>query len=382
MMALKYKEGTSTANHVSEFQSVMNQLLGMGVKFDDEILGLWLLATLPNSWDTFRVSLINYAPHGIIKLVLAKSDVLNEEGRNRENDGKGRDKSQSKSRSIYKNLECHHFGKKCHIKKYYFKLKRENKGGGHKNDQNDDEKSESVATVTREDLLVICDQNLFNLAFDETSWVIDNGASIHVTSRGNFFTSYTPGDFGVLKMGNDGLASVTCMGDVSLFQSSVERETGKKLKSIRTDNGSEYRDVKLPSSFWAESLNIVTHVINMPPSVPLRGDVPEKVCYRLYDPIQKKFVRSRDVVIIKDQTIDYIDKTEKKDSLDSGDLTNVNLVPLDPSLNPVQDDGHGDVNDDQQDVGNFDAPIDDVVTDQQQAPIAPPVVPFRRSSRD
>ncbi|GMI77271.1 hypothetical protein HRI_001396400 [Hibiscus trionum] len=83
MMALKYKEGMSTADHVNDFQSVMNQLLGMGVKFDYEILGLWLLATLPNSWETFRVSLINSSPQGIITLDLAKSGVLNEKVRRR-----------------------------------------------------------------------------------------------------------------------------------------------------------------------------------------------------------------------------------------------------------------------------------------------------------
>ncbi|KAK9028638.1 hypothetical protein V6N11_025790 [Hibiscus sabdariffa] len=73
MMALKYKEGKSTTDHVGEFQSVMNQLLGMGVKFDDKILGLWLLVTLPDSWEIFRVSLINSTPRGIITLDLAKS---------------------------------------------------------------------------------------------------------------------------------------------------------------------------------------------------------------------------------------------------------------------------------------------------------------------
>ncbi|KAK9005531.1 hypothetical protein V6N11_042959 [Hibiscus sabdariffa] len=250
MMALKYKEGTSTTDHVSEFQSVMNQLLGISVKFDDAILELWLLATLPDPWETFRVSLINSAPQGIITLDLAKSGVLNEEvrrisqgstsqsevlvtenmGRNKERDGKGRDKSGSKSRSRYKNLKCHHYGKKGHIKKYCFKLKRENKGGGDKHDRNDNEKSERVVVVTREDLLVICDENVVNLACDETSWVIDTGASIHVTSRRDFFTSYTPSDFGVLKMDNDSLVSVTSMGDVSLVSNN---DTKLILKDVR-----------------------------------------------------------------------------------------------------------------------------------------------------
>ena len=104
---------------------------------------------------------------------------------------------------------------------------------------------------------------------------------------------------------------------------SVERETGKKLKCIRTDNGGEYTgsfheyclrqgirhqrtppktpqlnglaermnrtliervrcllsDAKLPRSFWAEALNTVTHVINLSPSVPLKGDVPDRVWF-------------------------------------------------------------------------------------------------------
>ncbi|KAL4311654.1 hypothetical protein GQ457_01G013270 [Hibiscus cannabinus] len=130
------------------------------------------------------------------------------------------------------------------------------------------------------------------------------------------------------------------------FQASVERETGKKLKCIRTDNGGEYRGsfheyyAKLPRLFWAEALNTVAHVINLSPIIPLQGDVPDKFrfgkdlsydhlrvfgckefvhvpkderCYldaktrqcifivygldgdfgkRLYDPVQKKLIRS------------------------------------------------------------------------------------------
>ncbi|KAK8540192.1 hypothetical protein V6N12_046483 [Hibiscus sabdariffa] len=75
-------------------------------------------------------------------------------------------------------------------------------------------------------------------------------------------------------------------------------------------------------------------------------------------PIKKELVRSRDVVFIEDQTIDDIDKTKKEDSPDSGDLTDVNSVPLDSSLNLIQDDLHGDVNNDHQDIVDFDAPIE------------------------
>ena len=36
-----------------------------------------------------------------------------------------------------------------------------------------------------------------------------------------------------------------------------------------------------------------------------------KFGYILYDPIEKKLVRSRDVVFMEDQTIHHIEKTEK-----------------------------------------------------------------------
>lgn len=40
----------------------------MGVKFEYEILGLWLLDTLPNSWENLRVSLITSTPGGTITM--------------------------------------------------------------------------------------------------------------------------------------------------------------------------------------------------------------------------------------------------------------------------------------------------------------------------
>ena len=98
-----------------------------------------------------------------------------------------------------------------------------------------------------------------------------------------------------------------------LFQALVERETGKKLKCIRTDNGGEYlgpfdayckmhgirhqrtppktpqlnglaermnktlvervrcllSQAGLPNSFWREALSTVVYVLNRSPSIPL-----------------------------------------------------------------------------------------------------------------
>ena len=56
-MQLRHKEGTPISDHANEFQGLLDQLPNVGVKFDDEILGLWLLNTLPDSWEIFRVLL-------------------------------------------------------------------------------------------------------------------------------------------------------------------------------------------------------------------------------------------------------------------------------------------------------------------------------------
>ena len=52
---LKYKDGTPFTEHLSEFQGRCDQWSAASIKFDDDVLGLFLLITLPDSWETFRV---------------------------------------------------------------------------------------------------------------------------------------------------------------------------------------------------------------------------------------------------------------------------------------------------------------------------------------
>jgi hypothetical protein len=50
LMYLRYQDGTSLTDHLNTFQGIINQLAGMGIKFDDKVQGLCLLGTLSNSW--------------------------------------------------------------------------------------------------------------------------------------------------------------------------------------------------------------------------------------------------------------------------------------------------------------------------------------------
>jgi len=80
-MNLRYKEGTSISDHLSEFQGCFDQLSSMGVKFEDKILELWLFNTLPNSWENLRVTLTNSAPSGVVTMDFVKTAISNEEVR-------------------------------------------------------------------------------------------------------------------------------------------------------------------------------------------------------------------------------------------------------------------------------------------------------------
>ncbi|RVW14266.1 Retrovirus-related Pol polyprotein from transposon TNT 1-94 [Vitis vinifera] len=551
----KYKEGTPIAEHLNEIKSIVNQLAAMKITFDDELQALLLLSSLPESWETLVVTVSNSTPDGVVTMSQVTSSLLNEETRRKssgsshsealviENRGRGRskskashnrDKSRGRSSSISKkDVECYYCHKKGHMKRECRKLKfkEQNK------EKNSEKKQNDTAVVTDGELMIIRDDVSVNLIGQETDWVIDSGASFHVTSRADFFTSYSQGDFGNVRMGNEDVSKIVGMGDICLetntgcklllrdvrhvpdirlnlistgklddegynnnfsdgkwklskgslvvakgkktcslytvqakickcvvntlendsstdlwhrrlghmsekglqvlskkellagikdqvldvfkhFQAKVERETGRQLKCVRSDNGGEYigpfdqyctnhgirhektvkktpqqngvaermnRTIlervrcllshsKLPRSFWGEAMRTAVDLINLSPSVPLNGDVPEKVwtgkevsydhlrvfgcrafvhipkderskldpkakqCifigygheefgYRLYDPVDKKVVRSRDVVFLEDQTIEDIDKLESAES-----STN-DLVDLDP-LNP------------------------------------------------
>ena len=49
LVNLKLKEGKSIAEHLSEFQDLVNQMVTMKLVIDDELQTLLLLSSLPNS---------------------------------------------------------------------------------------------------------------------------------------------------------------------------------------------------------------------------------------------------------------------------------------------------------------------------------------------
>ncbi|RDY01631.1 hypothetical protein CR513_15018, partial [Mucuna pruriens] len=201
----EFKEDTSLSDHLNEFQGIIDQMLGMDIKFEDEILGLLLLNSLLESWETFKVSITNSVPNSVVSLQMANGSVLNEEmkrkGEKLEKGTKGgREKSKSKYKSRYKNVKAY--------TEALFLVKKENKDKkGKSKEKDDDDDDDRVTIATGDDLVILRDFDSVNLVFDVSI------ATLHVTPRKKFFTSYTSDDFGVLKMDNDDVTEVIDVGD-------------------------------------------------------------------------------------------------------------------------------------------------------------------------
>jgi len=223
------------------------------------------------------------------------------------------------------------------------------------------------------------------------------------------------------------------LGVFKQFQVIVERETGKKLKCVRTDNNGEYcgpfdeycrqqgirqkktspktpqlnglakrmnrtlmervrcllSKAKLSGSFWGEALYTVAHVINLCSVVVLHVDVLERVWYgkdvsyshlrvfgckafvhvpkderskldaktrecifigyghdefgyRFYDLVEKKLVRSHDVIFVEDHTIEDIGKIKKSKSLSTDDVVDFDPAPQTDTPNVADFDSYHD----------------------------------------
>ena len=74
----------------------------------------------------------------------------------------------------------------------------------------------NVVVVVQDDLLFACDKDVINLVSQDTSWVVDSGATSHVTPRKDFFSSYTSVNSEVLKLSNAGEVKVFGIGTVCL----------------------------------------------------------------------------------------------------------------------------------------------------------------------
>ncbi|KAI5342466.1 hypothetical protein L3X38_010341 [Prunus dulcis] len=227
-----YKLWTKLSS-IYERKTVQNKALVIRrlMVLDDELQALVLLSSLPDSWDTLVVSLSNLAPQGILTLDIVKDSMFNEEARRKEQGvaaesealvskyrgrtnnrkfhrqdklkGKSRDGSRGRSKTR-KDVECYHCGGIGHMNRECRLFKREQDRGNEKSYA----RHMTTTTSGGNKVIILCGDGFVNFSSQDTCWIVDFGASFHVTSQRDFFTSYTNGDFGNVRMGNDKLSKI------------------------------------------------------------------------------------------------------------------------------------------------------------------------------
>ncbi|MCO5602950.1 hypothetical protein L7F22_057091 [Adiantum nelumboides] len=78
-MRLSMKEGSSVSSHLNEFNALYSQLTSKGLNFDDEMKAIFLVCSLPASWDTFNTSISNSTHGGKLAFGDVTSALLTED---------------------------------------------------------------------------------------------------------------------------------------------------------------------------------------------------------------------------------------------------------------------------------------------------------------
>jgi DNA mismatch repair ATPase MutL len=123
-----------------------------------------------------------------------------------------RDKSKGKSNSR-SDIKCFFCGKLRHAKRECRKFKKEQlkeKGEEQK------EEKDTAAVVLDGDVVLAFDEAYAYITCDESTWVIDTAASFHITPHRDFFSSYTSGNFGWVRMRNEAKCKIVGMEDIQL----------------------------------------------------------------------------------------------------------------------------------------------------------------------
>ena len=273
---LRMKEGTNVTSHLNEFNIIFTQLISQGLEFGEEVKCIFMLCSLPPSWDTFCTAISNSAPgtglvyNDVIGSLLTeeirrKSMESTKQGdayvasdgkqrgrtRNREK-SKERGRSRSKSRGSTRDIECYYCGKKGHMKKDCHAWQRDkkkqnaNKQSDSSSTPKDKEKAEELNVVESPSMLTLIEDmpatdilvftaniELEALVAQEASadqnWVIDSGASFHVTPHREWFSTYAP-MHGIVKLGDAYELEICGMGDIKLV---LRNGTEFMLRNVR-----------------------------------------------------------------------------------------------------------------------------------------------------
>jgi hypothetical protein len=222
--------GDSVIEHLNGFNTLVSQLVSVNIMIREEDKCITLLCSLSDSWDNLVVT-IGITTQSTLKYEDVVASLLSEEMRQKsmdsqstddlfvrgptqdKNPGKssgGRSKSKGRSKSLGKSLrKCWKCDKTWHYKKDC-KSKKVDKPKGSNNTS-----STEAKTSTEEGGDVYLESTSTHA--DCSVWLIDSGASYHMTPHMEWFCEYEKYDGGDVFLGDDLTAKIMGRGRVELL---------------------------------------------------------------------------------------------------------------------------------------------------------------------
>jgi hypothetical protein len=227
---LRMEDGDSVTEHLNAFNTLVSQLVSVNITIAEEDKCITLLCSLPDSWDNLVVA-IGSTTQSTLKYEDVVASLLSEEMRWKSMDGHstdalfvrghtqdrnpgkssgGRSKSTGRSKSPGKSLrKCWKCGKTGHYKKDC-KSKKVDKPKG-----SDSTSSTEAKTSTEEGGDVYLAST--GTHADHDVWLIDSGASYHMTPHREWFSEYEKYDGGDVFLGDDSTTKIMGRGRVKLL---------------------------------------------------------------------------------------------------------------------------------------------------------------------
>ena len=232
LYTLRMAETTSVTEHINTLNTLFSRLNSLGHKIAELERAEILLQSLPDSYDQLIINYTNNVLSDYIVFDDVAAAVLEEEsrrknkedrlgsskqvealtmtrGRSTEHGSSGsHNHGRSKSRSR-KNIKCYNCGKKGHVKKDCWRNKStpetSNSQGCVAGSSGDGDVLYSGAATTSEGRKELTDV-----------WIMDSGATWHMTSHREWFHTYEPCSGGFVYMGNDHALEIAGIGTVKI----------------------------------------------------------------------------------------------------------------------------------------------------------------------
>ncbi|KAH9648557.1 hypothetical protein KPL70_025642 [Citrus sinensis] len=237
LYTLRMAESTIVTDHINTLKTLFSQLTMLGHNIEENERAELLLQSLPDSYDQLIINLTNNNPVDSLVFDDVAASVLNEESRrkNKENrqassqqtealsvtrgrstergpsgsQSHGRSKSRSK-----KNVKCYNCGKKGHVKNECWSKQKRKEGK-----EPESSNAQGCVASTSDDGEILYSKattvskgrkRLFDV------WLIDSGATWHMTSRREWFHTYEPISGGSAYMGNDHALEIAGIGTIKI----------------------------------------------------------------------------------------------------------------------------------------------------------------------